>query len=141
VWFTFSNWNVASINGSQITINSAGTDTLTIHCNSKNYGEITASISITATEKKQESDFILGDVTMDGIITGSDATYALIAYTRLSSFLDDGLTDMQFKAADADSDGIITGTDATLILQYYTELSSNINSENFPSMEEWMKKR
>lgn len=68
--------------------------------------------------------FILGDVDENGIITGSDATIALTAYTKLSSFRDHGLTDTQFAAADANGDGIITGSDATLILNYYTLISS-----------------
>lgn len=32
-----------------------------------------------------EQDFTLGDVTLDGIITGSDATYILQYYTELSA--------------------------------------------------------
>lgn len=83
--------------------------------------------------------FFLGDVTMDGIITGSDATRALQAYTLLSSDKDHGLTDIQFKAADVTSDGIITGSDATIILNYYTYLSSVKTDENTLSMVEWMK--
>ena len=84
--------------------------------------------------------FTPGDVTMDGIITGSDATWALQAYTLLSSGKDHGLTDIQFKAADVTGDGIITGSDATIILNYYTYLSSVKTGENPLSIEEWMKK-
>ncbi len=87
-----------------------------------------------------EVNFILGDVTIDGIINGSDATFALQAYTLVNSGLDDGLDDIQFKAADVTGDGIITGSDATIILNYYTYLSSLITGENPLSMEEWMKK-
>ena len=77
---------------------------------------------------------------MDGIITGSDATWALQAYTLLSSDKDHGLTEAQFKAADVTGDGIITGSDATIILNYYTYLSSVNADENPLSIEEWMKK-
>lgn len=75
-------------------------------------------------ENVSKSGYILGDVTEDGIITGSDATLALMAYTQLSSFEDHGLSDTQFSAAEVTGDGIITGSDATIILAYYTLISS-----------------
>ena len=112
-------------------------------------GEIRGYSGSTAEEyaKKYNRTFValdspvsLGDVTGDGIITGSDATYVLQAYTNISSGQDDGLDDVQFKAADVTGDGIITGSDATYILQYYTELSSGGNTDNFPSLDEWIKK-
>ncbi len=93
------------------------------------------------TFKSTAPDFLLGDVTLDGIINGSDATCALRAYTLISSGMDHGLTDMQFKAADVDSDGIITGSDATLLLRYYTALSSLLKGETLPPMEEWITNR
>ena len=83
--------------------------------------------------------FTPGDVTIDGIITGSDATWALQAYTLLSSGKDHGLTDIQFRAADVTGDGIITGSDATIILNYYTYLSSIKADEKTLSLEEWMR--
>ena len=92
------------------------------------------------TFKAMKPNFLSGDVTMDGMITGSDATCALQAYTLLSSGKDHGLTDIQFKAADVTGDGIITGSDATIILNYYTYLSSVKTGENPLSIEEWMKK-
>lgn len=71
------------------------------------------------------SDRMLGDIDNDGIITGSDATMILTAYTNISSSGDSKLTKEQEIAADIDADGIITGSDATLLLRYYTALSSN----------------
>lgn len=68
---------------------------------------------------------MLGDVTCDGIITGSDATIALMEYTLLSSDLSGYFNAYQNHAADVTRDGIITGSDATIILMYYTLLSSN----------------
>lgn len=68
--------------------------------------------------------YLLGDVDNDGIVTGSDATLVLMAYTQLSSGKDHGFNDTQFSAADVDKDGIITGSDATMILSYYTYISS-----------------
>lgn len=71
--------------------------------------------------------FMLGDVTCDGIITGSDATMTLVEYTLLSSSDNPKLTFSTYQnhVADVTHDGIITGSDATKILQYYTLLSSN----------------
>lgn len=71
-----------------------------------------------------DDEIILGDVTGDGIITASDATYVLIAYTNISSGIDSGLTESQAAAADVNGDGLITGSDATLILNYVTTLSA-----------------
>lgn len=71
-----------------------------------------------------ETPLMLGDVTADGIITPSDATYALIAYTQISSGFDSELTASQEAAVDVDGDGKITGSDATRILIYATELSA-----------------
>lgn len=71
------------------------------------------------------SDRMLGDIDNDGIITGSDATRILSAYTSLSSNGGSGLTTAEEIAADIDADGMITGSDATLLLRYYTSISSN----------------
>lgn len=68
--------------------------------------------------------YLLGDVDNDGMVTGSDATIVLMAYTRLSSGESHGFDDDQFSAADVDKDGVITGSDATMILSYYTYISS-----------------
>lgn len=81
-----------------------------------------------------KSEYMLGDVNGDGIISGSDATITLRAYTLLSSFRDHGLSDAQFRAADADGNNIINGSDATMILNYYTLLSSGYKL----SMEEYI---
>lgn len=71
-----------------------------------------------------EDDYVPGDVTMDGIVTVSDATLVLIAYTNESSGKECDLTEAQKIAADIDGDGNITGADATTILRMATELSA-----------------
>ena len=139
VWITFDKWNVARQNGNKITIFAAGTDTLTVHCSSKNHGTITASITITATQNKPVSDFLLGDVTLDGIINGSDATLTLSAYTLISGGSASPLNDVQTKAADVNGDGIIAASDATLILRYYTTISSSTSGGTPPTLDEWLK--
>lgn len=78
---------------------------------------------------KENAEFILGDATQDGMIAVSDATFALSAYTSISSGIDPKLTEAQFKAIDVDGDGIITGTDANKILRYATLLSSGISPD------------
>lgn len=76
-----------------------------------------------------DDELLLGDVTGDGIISPSDATYALIAYTNISAGTDSGLTESQTAAADVNGDGTITGSDATSILNYASQLSSGITPE------------
>lgn len=76
-----------------------------------------------------ENVLLLGDVTADGIISPSDATYVLNVYTRISSGFDSGLTSAQIAAADVDGDGRVTGSDATKILNYATCLSAGMTPE------------
>ena len=77
------------------------------------------------------------DITGDGIVSASDATLVLSAYTVIGSGSKSPLTEAQTKAADVDKDGIITGSDATLILRYSTKLSSLTPGETVPTFEEW----
>ena len=67
------------------------------------------------------------DIDGDGIVTGSDATMILNAYTTILSGGDPELTESQLRAADADMDGMITGSDAALVLNFYTAF----HPENF----------
>ena len=76
-----------------------------------------------------DDELLLGDVTGDGIISPSDATYALIAYTNISSGMDSGLTETQIASADVNGDGVLTGSDATMILNYANQLSSGLTPE------------
>ena len=77
------------------------------------------------------------DVTGDGIVSVSDASLVLSAYTLINSGKDPELTEKQRDMADADKDGKITGSDATLILRYCTKLSSLLVGERVPSFNEW----
>lgn len=70
-------------------------------------------------------NFKLGDINHNGIIEGSDATEALMAYTRQSSGMSTEFNSYQRAAADWDGDGLLTASDATLILQEYTNLSKD----------------
>lgn len=72
-------------------------------------------------------DYLPGDVNLDGVVNGTDATLALNCYTQLSSGVDEYYIpyyDLVKGYGDMDGDGIITASDATAILNIYTELSA-----------------
>lgn len=67
---------------------------------------------------------LLGDVTLDGIIDGIDASSILTAYAKSSvEGGDTGYNEVQKYAADVNSDNIIDGIDATMVLTYYAKTS------------------
>lgn len=82
----------------------------------------------------EADEFMYGDVTGDGYISGSDATWALsavkehggrIKVTDLYKNYTDDIKDMKAAyAADVNKDGYIDETDANIILHTYTELLS-----------------
>ena len=71
-------------------------------------------------ETPNEDDYLLGDVTLDGVIDAKDASELLIAATKKGVGHDDGLEEIQRKAADVDLDGAYNATDASYILVYST---------------------
>ena len=73
------------------------------------------------------AEFILGDVTNDGIIDGRDASDVLTEYARTSTGKKESYSSAKTKAADVNSDNIIDGRDATLLLSYYAYISANHN--------------
>lgn len=84
------------------------------------------SIVMTAVEGEMD-DYLPGDVDLDGIITGADATLALSCYTQMLSGTSKNKIrnyDIITNYGDMDGDGKITGSDATMILQAYTDASS-----------------
>lgn len=67
---------------------------------------------------------LIGDVNLDGIIDGVDASAILTAYTKSSVAGGKlGLDDRQKSAADVNFDGIIDGVDATHTLTFYAKAS------------------
>lgn len=73
------------------------------------------------------TDYLPGDVNLDGVINGTDATLTLNCYTQLSAGIDGFYIpyyDLIKGYGDMDGDGQITGSDATAILNIYTELSA-----------------
>ena len=69
--------------------------------------------------KADASDFLLGDVNLDGSVSVEDAQLTLTAYVNIMADMDSGLTDLQKKAADINADGQISVEDAQNILLYY----------------------
>lgn len=77
----------------------------------------------------------LGDINNDGKIDASDASEALVSYSKVSTGADDGLTDLQFEAGDVDFNGKVDASDASSILVYYSYLSTT--AEKILSFEEY----
>ncbi len=69
-------------------------------------------------------EYSLGDIDSDGIVSATDASIVLRAYSLLSTERDSGLTDEQKKSADVNSDGRIDSSDSSIILSYYSFLSA-----------------
>lgn len=72
-------------------------------------------------------DYLPGDVNLDGVVNGTDATLALNCYTQLSAGVSQNdilYYDFVKDYGDMDGNGQITGSDATAILNIYTELSA-----------------
>lgn len=69
----------------------------------------------------QESEYMIGDVDMDGVISISDATYI----QKINAELVTPENEIVNKLADADGDGSITISDATLIQKYIAEIFSD----------------
>ena len=60
----------------------------------------------------------------------------LVAYAKVSTGSEDGLTEKQRKAADVNADGKVDAKDASAILAYYAFVSTS--SGDIPSMKEYM---
>ncbi|MCM1529469.1 MAG: hypothetical protein NC093_05670 [Alistipes sp.] len=74
----------------------------------------------------------LGDINNDGKVDASDASTALVAYSRVSTGSDSGLDELQFAAGDTDLNGKIDASDAAMILVYYSYASTtNDNVKTF----------
>ncbi len=68
--------------------------------------------------------FLLGDVDMNGVVDGIDASAILSEYANLSTGGSGNFDDEQNKAADADGNGIVDGIDASMVLSYYAYSST-----------------
>ena len=72
----------------------------------------------------------------DGKVDAKDASMVLVAYAKVSTGSEDGLTEKQRKAADVNSDGKVDAKDASSILAYYAMASTA--SGDVPSLKEYM---
>lgn len=72
----------------------------------------------------------------DGKVDAKDASIVLVAYAKVSTGSEDGLTEKQHKAADVNADGKVDAKDASSILAYYAMASTA--SGDVPSLKEYM---
>ena len=72
----------------------------------------------------------------DGKVDAKDASMVLVAYAKVSTGSEDGLTEKQHKAADVNNDGKVDAKDASAILAYYAMASTA--SGDVPSLKEYM---
>ena len=72
----------------------------------------------------------------DGKVDAKDASIVLVAYAKVSTGSEDGLTEKQRKAADVNADGKVDAKDASSILAYYAMASTA--SGDVPSLKEYM---
>lgn len=72
----------------------------------------------------------------DGKVDAKDASMVLVAYAKVSTGSEDGLTEKQHKAADVNADGKVDAKDASSILAYYAMASTA--SGDVPSLKEYM---
>ena len=90
----------------------------------------------TETTPIHPADADLGDVNADGKVDAKDASMVLMAYARMSTGAEDGLTEKQRKAANVNGDDKVDAKDASSILAYYALVSTA--SGDIPSMKEFM---
>lgn len=83
-------------------------------------GAAPAEYTLQIGETPNEDDYLLGDVTLDGVIDAKDASELLVAATEKGVGHEDGLEEIQRKAADVNLDGAYNATDASYILIYST---------------------
>jgi len=70
-----------------------------------------------------EGDYLLGDVTRDGIVDSSDASELLSLYAQMSTG-GEPISEDTLKIADVNFDGMADSSDASLILEYYAYIST-----------------
>ena len=75
----------------------------------------------------EKSKYILGEVTGDGIIDATDASFILTAYAKSSTNEDDGINEEQRKFADVNKDGSVDAVDASAVLHSTLYLLQVIN--------------
>ena len=69
------------------------------------------------------AEYILGDVSMDGVINSSDASMVISEYSMVSAGLPSSFSEIQILSADVNKDTLINSSDASLILSYYVHIS------------------
>lgn len=72
----------------------------------------------------------------DGKIDAKDATLVLVAYSKLSTGVENGFSEAQEASADINADGKTDAKDASLILAYYSLVSTS--KEAIPTLAEFV---
>ena len=75
----------------------------------------------TAGAEEPQPEFLLGDTNLNDEVSVDDAQLTLNAYVKGMAGRDNGLTELQAKAADINEDGIVSVDDAQWILLYYVK--------------------
>ena len=109
---------MVQISGNNVTLQKAGTVTITAHCADN------VDIQVTFTVSGAADDVTMGDVDGNRKIDASDAAIVLRAYAQISTGRDPGLDDRQKTAADVNGDEKIDASDSADILVYYSAVST-----------------
>ncbi|SEK37274.1 Cohesin domain-containing protein [Ruminococcus sp. YRD2003] len=116
------------------------TTTTTLTTKTSNTSTQTTAASTTdepvTTTTAEQPDADLGDVNSDGKVDAKDASMVLMAYARMSTGSEDGLTEKQRKDANVNCDDKVDAKDASSILAYYALVSTA--SGDIPTMKEFM---
>ncbi|MDE6849584.1 MAG: hypothetical protein K2J44_09640 [Ruminococcus sp.] len=107
---------------------------------SENHGVYTfdmtfrANPEIVANNGLRLKDTVLPDVNNDGFVDSVDSTMISVAYSKISTGQDSGLTAEQLRRADANSDGFVDSVDSTLVSGFYAKLATGRYS---CTLEDW----
>ncbi|SEK67914.1 hypothetical protein SAMN02910353_01066 [Ruminococcus sp. YRD2003] len=120
--------SAAETSSSTTSVETTATETQTT---AETSGGTTAATTATAPAVPDDD---IGDVNEDGRVDAKDASVVLMAYAKLSTGADDGLTDKQRRVADVNGEGKVDAKDASAILAFYSFLQTGGSG----SMKEYM---
>jgi len=120
-----SDMSIASVtNDGVVTLLKSGKVVINMGFRDNKWNVEQRSITLNIPNSGIATDYMLGDINLDGTVNASDATAALSEYARLSTGEKGMFSEKQMLAGDIDRNGQINATDATMILSYYSFLST-----------------
>lgn len=120
-----SDMSIASVtNDGVVTLLKSGKVVINMGFRDNKWNVEQRSITLNIPNSGTATDYMLGDINLDGTVNASDATAALSEYARLSTGEKGMFSEKQMLAGDIDRNGQINATDATMILSYYSFLST-----------------